>query len=266
MDSFELCSSLRRFLCLAFVAQVVFSVGAAYADDNPPIRLCQDSEDVYPWTLKSRPGLNDILLKIVETKTGQLFDIVSEPWQRCQEEMRVGSVDGMYAISFLPERLAFGVYPMRGNAPDIGKRLMTDGYSVFRRRGDSSVSWDGKTMTARGKIGAQRGYSIVSQLKGLNMDVDSGSYSVETNLRKLILGRIDAAALRTIEGDSVLVTNREFAGAIERLPIPLVEKPYYLMFSKQFVGKHEKLAHDIWDSIEHVRESPEYHAVEMSFR
>ena len=266
MDLTGLCKRLRHCVFAAIAGQLLFTASVVHADDNPAIRLCEDSEDVYPWTLKSRPGLNDILLKIVESRTGQTFEILAEPWQRCQEEMRIGSIDGMYAISFLQERQDFGVYPMRGNSPDIGKRLMTDGYSLFRRRGDNSVNWDGKLLDTKGKVGAQRGYSINAQLKGLNIEVDSGTYSVETNLRKLILGRIDAVALRTYEGDSVLATNREFAGAVERLPVPLVEKPYYLMFSKQFAAKHEKLAHDIWDAIEHVRESPEYHAIEMSFR
>ncbi|MBV8635307.1 MAG: hypothetical protein JO002_12510 [Burkholderiaceae bacterium] len=245
---------------------LLFAAGTAWADDASTIRLCTDSEDVYPWTLKSRPGLNDILLRIVESKTGQLFDLVSEPWQRCQEELRVGTVDGMYAISFASERLAIGVYPMRDNAADPAKRLMMDGYSLFRRQGDQAVVWDGKLLTVHGKVGAERGRSVISQLQSLGMQVDSGSNSLEANFRKLLMGRVDAVAWRSFEGGRELMVDREFADKVERLPVLLSEKPFYLVFSRQFATKHEKLVHDIWDAVERVRESPEYRVIELSFR
>ncbi len=253
-------------------AILMLTACTAFAAACPPcgaattLRLCQDSEDVYPWTLKNRPGLNNILLKIVEAKLGLHLVFVAEPWKRCQEEMKAGSVDGMFAISYLPQRLEFGLYPMAGNAVDHGKRLMSDGYSVFRRRGDASVSWNGKVLVAPGPVGAQRGYSILHQLQLLNVRIDDGTYAVDDNLRKLVLGRVAAVALRTLEGDSMLLTNREFTDQLERIPLPLVEKPYYLMLSRQFVAGHDKLARSIWDMIAQVRESPEYRVMEYSFR
>jgi polar amino acid transport system substrate-binding protein len=250
-------------LCLSFL--ITFS-SAVKAADNPVIRLCQDSEDVYPWTLKGRPGLNNILLNIVEAKTGVTFSVTAEPWKRCQEEMKIGAIDGMFAISFLSERQAFGVYPMRGTDPDTNKNLMIDGYSLYRRRGDDSVKWDGREITINGIVGVQRGYSVNEQLQKLNVKIDSGTYLVEDNLRKLIAGRVAALALRTTEGDSVLAMNREFSGKVEKLPIPLVEKPYYLIFSKQYAAMHATQIQDLWNMIERVRNSPEYKAMETAFR
>jgi polar amino acid transport system substrate-binding protein len=252
----------QRLLYAAFL----LASSASWAADQTTIRLCQDSEDVYPWTLKGRPGLNNILLDIVEAKTGMSFSIASEPWKRCQEEMRVGAIDGMFAISFLPARQEFGVYPMRGSEVDVSKNMMIDGYSLYRRRGDDSVKWDGTEMSINGMVGVQRGYSANEQLLKLNAKIDSGSYLVDENLRKLIAGRVAAVALRTTEGDSVLAMNREFSGKIEKLPIPLVEKPYYLIFSKQFAATHSKQVQDLWDMVEHVRNSPEYKAMETAFR
>jgi len=253
-------------LAIACAALLLFAASSSWASELPTIRLCQDSEDVYPWTLQSRPGLNNILLEIVGKKIGVQFEIVSEPWKRCQENMKLGVVDGMFAISYLKERQEFGVYPMHGTEPDVSKTLMIDGYSLYRRRGDVGVTWDGKMLTTNGPVGAQRGYSIAAQLQNMNANVDSGAYHVDDNLRKLLIGRIAAAALRTSEGDSVLFSNREFSGKIEKLPIPLIEKPYYLMFSKQFVADHGRQTQDIWSMIEQVRNSPEYTVIENSFR
>ncbi len=254
-------TSIALLACAALIAAACPRLSAA-----EPIRLCQDSEDVYPWTLKNRPGLNNILLKIVEAKLGLSLVFVSEPWKRCQEEMKSGTVDGMFAISYLPQRQEFGVYPMAGKGADPAKRLMSDGYSLFRRTGDNSVSWNGKALVTTGPVGAQRGYSILEQLQQLNARIDSGTYAVDDNLRKLLMGRVAAVALRTLEGDSMLLTNREFTGQLERLPQPLVEKPYYLMLSRQFVAAHDKQARAIWDMIEQVRQSPEYRVMELSFR
>jgi polar amino acid transport system substrate-binding protein len=251
---------------VACISLALFATLSSWASEPPTIRLCQDSEDVYPWTLRSRPGLNNILLEIVAKKVGVQFEITSEPWKRCQENMKLGVVDGMFAISYLKERLEFGVYPTKGTEPDVSKNLMIDGYSLYRRRGDAGVNWDGKVLTASGPIGAQRGYSVSAQLQKLNANVDSGAYHVDDNFRKLVIGRIAAAALRTSEGDSVLFSNREFNGKVEKLPVPLVEKPYYLMFSKQYVADHGKQTQDIWNMIEKVRESPEYMVMENSFR
>lgn len=238
----------------------------ARAANSQVLRLCQDTENIYPWSLQERPGLNNILLKIVEARLGIMLEIQSRPWPRCQEEMKSGTVDGMFAISFLARRQEFGVYPMRGDAPDPGRRLMSDGYSLYRRTDDSSVRWNGKELHVNGSVGAQRGYSVVTQLEALGARVDVGSYPAEDNLRKLLMGRLAAAALRTQEGDRILSTHREFYGKLERLPLPLSDKPYYLMLSHQFVARQGALAQQLWATIGQVRESVEYRVMENSFR
>lgn len=251
---------------IVVAAVTFFAMPCLCVTSSPSIRLCQDSEDVYPWTLQNKPGLNIILLKIVEKKIDVNFEILSEPWQRCQQDMKAGKIDGMFAISYLNERQEFGVYPMRGTMPDVDKAMMVDGYSLYRRRNDNDVNWDGKTLSVNGAIGVQRGYSVAVLLEQLKATVDSGAYHVDDNFRKLMFGRVAAIALRTSEGDNILVTNREFMGKVEKLPIPLTEKPYFLIFSKQFFASHSKQAQEIWSTIELVRNSAEYSVVENTFR
>ncbi|MQA41811.1 substrate-binding periplasmic protein [Rugamonas aquatica] len=252
---------LRTIACLLLLAAALPA-----AAEPQLVRLCQDAEDVYPWTLKARPGLNNILLKIVEARLNIVLEISLRPWKRCQEELKAGSIDGMFAISYLAERQQFGRYPMRAGQPDPAKRLMTDSYSLYRRSGDEQVGWDGSVLRSPGPVGAQRGYSVVEQLQTLGAGVDTGTYPVEDNLRKLAMGRLAAVALRTQEGDSMLLTHREFNGKLEKLAPPLAEKPYYLMLSHQFVAHNARLAQRIWDSIEAVRDSVEYRVFEQTFR
>ena len=143
---------------------------------------------------------------------------------------------------------------------------MTDGFSLYRRRNDMSVNWDGKTLNTNGPIGVQRGRSVAVMLQELKAEIDFGSNHTEDNFRKLLLGRLAAVALRTSDGDRILATNREFNGKIEKLPTPLSEKPFYLVFSTQFYAEHREKAQDVWRMIEQVRNSPDYAVIENSFR
>ena len=45
---------------------------------------------------------------------------------------------------------------------------------------------------------------------------------------------------------------------LDMLPVPLIEKPYYLVLSRAFVAKQPQLAARLWDAIEQGRTSPAY--------
>lgn len=255
-------ASVRLIIGLSSIAVA----SAAFCADKPAsVRFCHEDVDVYPWVLKDRPGLNILHLKALEQKLGTKIETFPLPWKRCQEDLREGKVDGIFAASFKPERLEIGVYPMIGDKPDAARAMMVDGYSLYRLKG-GTVLWDGKKLTSSGNIGAQPGYSIVDQLKQLGAKVDEGTKTADDNMRKVIAGRLEAAALQTLEGDNSLSTNPEFAAKIEKVTPPLVDKPFFLMLSKQFVAKYGDFSKDIWKGLADVRESSDYKAKMLSFK
>jgi polar amino acid transport system substrate-binding protein len=238
---------------------------AQAADKPASVKLCYENEDIYPWVLKSKPGLNLILLGSVEQKLGVKFELVAQPWKRCQEEMKTGSFDGIFAASFKTERLEIGTYPMIGAKVDESKAMMMDGYTLYRLKG-SNVQWDGKKLGVAGAVGAQPGYSIIDQLKGLGAKVDDGTRTADDNLRKLLAGRVDAVALQTLEGENSLASNPEFLAKIEKVSPALVDKPFFLMLSKQFASKHGDFSKEIWNTVAQVRESAEFKTKASSFK
>ena len=251
---------------LASGCLIIGFTGPAFAADKPAtIKLCHEDVDVYPWILKDRPGLNIIHLKAVEQKLGVKIETFPLPWKRCQEDMREGKVDGIFAASFKTERLEMGVYPMVGDKLDATRAMMFDGYSLYRLKG-GDVQWDGKKLSSSSSIGAQPGYSIVDQLKQLGAKVDEGAKTADDTLKKVVIGRIGAAALQTLEGDNSLSTNPEFASKLEKVSPPLVDKPFFLMLSKQFVAKHGDFSKDLWKTLAEVRESSDYKAKMGSFK
>jgi hypothetical protein len=117
-----------------------------------------------------------------------------------------------------------------------------------------------------GNVGAQSGFSVVDQLKGLGVKVDDAARSADDNLKKLVAGRFGALALQTEEGDISIESNPEFKGKVERIKTVLVEKPYFLIFSKQFTSKNAAYVQEVWDSIGKVRESAEYVTASKNFK
>lgn len=255
---------LQRWISAGFLAAVACASVVA-ADKPASMKLCYEDQDVYPWVMKDRPGLNIVHLKAVEQKLGVKLEMAPLPWKRCQESLKEGSVDGLFAASFKTDRLEIGVYPMTGDKPNAGQAMMDDSYSLYRLKG-GAAQWDGKKLTVTGAVGAQPGYSIIDQLKQLGVKVDEGARSADDNLKKLIAGRVEAVALQTLEGDNSLRTTAEFADKIEKVNPKLVEKPYFLMLSKQFVGKYGDFSKELWKTVADVRDSADYKAKMNSFK
>jgi polar amino acid transport system substrate-binding protein len=255
---------MQRWMWAALIGAVVGA--SAFAADKPvSVKLCHEDVDVYPWVLKDRPGLNIVHLKAVEQKLGVKLEIAPLPWKRCQEDMREGKVDGIFSASFKTERLDMGHYPMAGDKPDAARAMMYDGYSLYRLKG-AAAQWDGSKLTVAGSVGAQPGYSIIDQLKQLGARVDDGTKTADDNLKKLLAGRVDAVALQTLEGDNALATNAEFGAKVEKVKPALVDKPFFLMLSKQFVSKYPDFAKEIWKTVADVRESADYKGKMGSFK
>jgi polar amino acid transport system substrate-binding protein len=253
-----------RALSIALAFLLSHSLGLTA--EKPPVKACTENEDSFPWVLKDRPGLTVLMLRMVEKQVGGKIEVVPLPWKRCLEEVKTGSADAAFKISYSAARAAeIGNYPMAGDKPDASKRLLTDTYSLYRVKG-TPVEWDGKVLKVSGSVGAQSGFSVVDQLKGLGAKVDEGTRSADDNLKKLMAGRFVALALQTDEGDISVENNPEFKGKVERIKPVLVEKPYFLIFSKSFATKNPAYVQEVWDAIGKVRESAEYSSTAKSFK
>ncbi|MBV8464969.1 MAG: hypothetical protein JO218_03395 [Burkholderiales bacterium] len=222
------------------------------------ITLCSEDQDNYPWIMQRRPSYISVMLEMMAPRLGVRIELVAKPWKRCLQEMQLGVVDGVVNSSFLPERVPMGVYPMRDGQPDARRRMLTNGYSLYKVRG-SPVDWDGKHLTGLdGIVGAQTSFSIVDQLRAMKVKVDDSSKSGSDVLRNLVLGTFAAAALPTVNADRLIADNPNFRAEVEKLPTPLVEKHYYLMLSRQLVTAQPQLAERVWNEVEQVREMPEF--------
>lgn len=252
---------MRRFLFLALAA----CCAPVLAAPGEHITLCFEREEVRPWRTLDGGGLNFELLAEVAKRTGVTFTYQSMPWKRCLEQLKANQVGGAFAVSFNRERMALGAYPgvipgvsAGGPEPqaDASKRMHIDTYMLARRRG-SRLEWDGKSFrNLDGRIGFQLGYSVGDFLRAKGVAVDDGSQRSDELAQKLIAGRLAGAAMGG--GDAARMMRGPHGKRLELLPVPLVEKPYFLVLSSALVASRPQLAARLWDAVEEVRNSPAY--------
>jgi len=221
-----------------------------------PLRLCFENATIQPWRTADGRGLNIELLQQVSQLAGQPFVYQALPWKRCLASLQANEVEGAFAASFSAERLEIGAYP-GGKVADPTKRMHTDRYVLLRRKG-AAVQWDGKQISnLDGAVGVQLGYSIAAQLRGWGVAVEEGNQGALALARRLIMGRVAAVAMGGSDA-TMLMAQPEVANQLEELPLPLTEKPYYLLLSHQLMASQPELAQRIWKAIETVRNSPAY--------
>ena len=239
---------------------------AAAERQSSPARtltLCFEDIDVPPWRSLDRSGLNFELLNEAARRAGVRLSYVARPWRRCQSELRRNGIDGAFALSYVPERLAIGHFPPRADSSG-DYRLFESGYDLMRRAG-SAVGFDGVSITGlTTPVGAQAGYSIAADLRRSGYEVDDGSRDPRALLRKLAAGRVDAAALGSAKLPALQVSEPTLFIGLEKIPTPLVRKDYFLMLSNALVESDPALANRLWQAIADVRDSESYQAREQA--
>ncbi len=93
-------------------------------------------------------------------------------------------------------------------------------------------------------------------LRAQGVATDDGSQRSDELMQKLIAGRLAGAARGG--GDAARLMRGPHGRRLEMLPLPLMEKPYFLVLSNALVTSQPQLATRLWNAIEEVRNSPAY--------
>jgi polar amino acid transport system substrate-binding protein len=257
--------STRRLLLALCACTAWLCAAPASAQTAPaaPLQLCYERADILPWRTMDDTGLNFDLINMAARKAQLAVNFVALPWKRCLAELQAQKMDGVIGASFSEDRKLIGAFP-GGDTPQADARLHVDGYRLIRRKGDA-VSWDGKRFeNLNGPVGAQLGYSVVAQLKGLGVAVDDGSQTATELVQKLLSGRLAAAAVGSSDALVLSRPGAPYAERIEVVAAPLVEKPYFLMLSHDLVKQRPAVAQRLWQAIADSRQSPEYRQLERA--
>ena len=244
--------------CIVILSLLV--VPAVHAQTN--VTLTYENVDSYPWSMKGGKGIDLILLKMVDEALPEVsFKYIEAPWKRCLNNIETGKTEGCFTASYKEKRLQYGFYPGKhdGGEGDENLRLHASSYSLYVLK-DSSIGVDGKLSITglNGKVAAPSGYSIGGDLQSAGYKVDATASKTANNFQKLLLGRVGAVAALTLNGNNILSKQKKYSDKIKVVEMPLVNKPYYLMLSKQFIAQNKALAEKIWRTIAKIRETKEF--------
>lgn len=241
----------KLFAYLGLAAGVLAAPLTWAADKPTALKVCMIDVEVPPWVVNEGEGLAHVFIRDVMKRVGVVVSFERMPARRCYVEIQKGESD-IALGSYMPER---GAFPMAGDQPDAKRRITTLSYSLYRAKG-SAVAFDGKTISGLSMpVAVPQGGSIAELFKQMNVPIDDSARLPEQLLRKLVLGRVGAAATLTESGD-MRINAPDFAGKIERVDPPLVARPYYLILSKRLVAANPAFAEQVWDTVAVVRESP----------
>ena len=224
------------------------------------LKVAYDTDIQFPYYLgqsseipQYKPGAIVELVKLLETKIeGLKVSLVRYPWKRCLVKLKEGEVDSLFNSSFKEERKLFGRYPTKNGQIDRGRRITTISYYFYKMK-ESAFSWDGKQVSnPQAIIGAPLGFSIVDDLKNMNLEVVQ-THATLSNLQKLTRSMISVVALQEVTADYYVNNFNQFKELLKVKP-PLKTQPYYLMISHQFSQQHPKLSEKIWDAIAQLRQ------------
>jgi len=247
-------------LLRVFVYSLLFLPFIVLAEQQ--VKITYENIDSFPWNMKDGSGIDLILLKMVDDAMPEVsFKYNQAPWKRCLNNIETDKTQACFSASYKEKRLQHGFYPgtQTGGEVDPALRLHSSSYSLYVTKG-SNINVTGKMAIEglNGKIAAPSGYSIGDDLAKAGYNVDAGGTNTINNFKKLVSGRVAAVAALTLNGDNIILKNLAYAEQIKTIKTPLVDKPYYLMFSKQFVKSNQALADNIWKKIAELRETQEY--------
>jgi len=248
--------------CAIITVCIFMSASMMSVSAETTIRLGYSDAEAFPYQISQEANPPGIAFEIIEQAAKELgvkVVFVKLPNKRVLYSLQKNQgIDGAFMYSFKTERQEDGQYPMKNGKTDDEKRIATLSYYVYKLK-DSPLKWDGKAFSGvdvssdKNNIGANMGYSIVADLVKLGVKVDEGSKTTEQNFKKLTTTRICGYAHQDLVADEFISSSG--LKDVEKLPVPLVKKPYFLLFSHQFMKDNPEIAQKMWDKISSIRES-----------
>lgn len=236
-------------------AIVVWLAGISAAMAAEPLRLA--AADSKPTAFHAGDKPVGILVDLVTEafrRTGHRVDISLRPWARCLEDARTGAVDGVFSSFKLPERQLFLAFP--------NEVLITQNIVLFAKAG-STLAFNGNLAElGRVRMGVITGTSYGARLDaalrdGTIRDVE-GTNSVEANVEKLMLGRVDVIpSYRQVALDAAVRLG--VSGEIRQLSPEVESVPSYLAFTR--MRPYQKESDDFDVGLASMKKDGAYEAI-----
>lgn len=218
-------------------------VRAAYTDmHRPPYWFGNGAE------VPGQPGAGAELLRSFAASEGCATSFRRLPTLRIPAELAAGEVD-FAPVGLASEHVAGIVLPHDKNGRLDMDRALPMMLVVFVRAGEGPTrDLDPAAYFQHHLLGIAFGSSYLGRLRQAGVKVDSGASSMEMNMQKLQLHRIDGVAVTLMSpGDMDKYMATRFGAGIIRLEQPLYADRVWLAASQQYYDRHTARVEAMWN-------------------
>lgn len=221
----------------------------------PLVRVSFLDYEVPPWFNGKGDGFPDppgqvvvwVQQAIAQTSCPTKVRFLRRPVKRFYLELEQGMTDILAMASVTPERLDRVAFPMAHGALDTRMAYLVSSTSLWVRKGDKSVQWDGRTL--RGpegfKVGvsAGQGSEALARKQGWTVELALHGRNV---IDKLLAGRCAVILLPDITVDAAPQGQR--AQMVRLLP-SVEQTPFFSPASRDFHARYPAFMAQYWRAL-----------------
>lgn len=229
----------------------------AMAQEGCPeqVRVSFLDYDVPPWfngagaEFPDPPGHVVVWIQkaIAQTNCPTKLKLLRRPVKRFYLELEQGTTDIVAMSPATPERLASSAFPLRNGQIDTRLTYLSTETSLWVRKGDQAVQWDGHTL--RGpegfKVGVSSGQSSEALARKQGWGLELGVNGVNV-IDKLLAGRSHVILLPDI---TVAASPSEKQVLMQRLLPSLEQTLFFSPANKQFHAHYPGFMARYWEAL-----------------
>jgi len=201
---------------------------------------------------KDKPGWFVELTRKAATECGAKASFDFLPWVRALASLKKGEIEAVFNSSYSIERTEYGAYPLKNGVPDKDRASNQYAYYVYTASDTKDSALLENTEVNDRKVVAERGASIIPELKKRNAKVTTTVKHLSM-LRMVAGGRVDAAVGIGSDFDDVLTKHPDLAAKVTKVEPPIKKKVGYVMFSRPFYIRHGDIAECFWTTTATLR-------------
>lgn len=211
---------------------------------NPPFIEARDQ-----WVSGNRGYLID-LADLAANESNITLSYINRPWKRCQNELKLGNVDGLLTFIYSPERDHWAEFPKTNGNVDHRYGYLAQ-YKVFTYT-DSTLEWDGEKFNSdSAAVFSAPGYLAQRRLQDLGY-IQTRNITPIDGLTLLGNERIDGYILENLVGHNI-ASNLKIDQKLKTLEPAFMEQALYVVFSKQRYAVDFQEIESFWRALANQR-------------
>jgi ABC-type amino acid transport substrate-binding protein len=233
-----------RFALRAVLSIALLAAAPLRADDTPRTHLTLVTTTWEPYIGETLPGEGYVYQLVTRAfeRAGYSTEIHFYPWARALALAREGRADGLLPEYYDERRLTEFAYSNPFPGGPVGFCARRDRHITLP---PTLVEHPGAALTQLGKLrfGVVRGYLNAPAFDDRNDLIKDEARDDESNLRKLIHGRVDLAVIDRYVAEHLLGgVLKADADAVECLDPPLAQQSLYVAFPRRVPGSEAFVA------------------------